>query len=231
MSFNINANTTLISTMSNLATQMKSLNSSHALIRAYYSKLAGDETSSSSAGKVTPKYNYASESNAKFKTLTSDLKSAADKLVDTNEKTTLFKKDENGDYDTKAITSAVTSFVDKYNDVAKAVSESGNQAVQNQSKLLNNMSSVFANRLSKVGITINTDGTMTVDKDKLADADVDALKSLFNGSNSYAKWVSDKTSTINTAAQTNDFNKTYSKTGIASLFNSNQTGSIFDYMT
>ncbi len=231
MSFNINANTTLISTMSDLATQMKSLNSSHALIRAYYSKLAGDETSSSSAGKVTPKYNYASESNAKFKTLTSDLKSAADKLVDTNEKTTLFKKDENGDYDTKAITAAVTSFVDKYNDVAKAVSESGNQAVQNQSKLLNNMSSVFANRLSKVGITVNTDGTMTVDKDKLADADVDALKSLFNGSNSYAKWVSDKTSTINTAAQTNDFNKTYSKTGIASLFNSNQTGSIFDYMT
>lgn len=234
MSFNINANNTLISAMSDLATQMKSLNSSHALIRAYYSKLAGEESGSSSTSSVNnvKAKNYISDrSNAKFKALTSDLKSAADKLVDTNEKTTLFRQNENGEYDTNAITTAVTSFVDKYNEVAKAVSESGNQAVQTQSKLMSNMADVFSARLGKVGITVNNDGTLSVDKDKLENADVDQLKSIFNGSNSYAKWVSDRTSSINTAAQTNDFNKTYSKTGIESLFNSNHTGSIFDYMT
>lgn len=229
MSFTINSS--LFSTMSDLASQMSSLNSSRSMIRSYYSQLKAADSSSNSSTATNNSTTSTNTGSSKIKTMTADLKTSADKLTDTKTASSLFVADENGDYDMDKITSAVSDFVDKYNDVASAVAKSGNSAVQNQSSLLNKMAGIFSNRLNNVGITVNNDGTMTVDKDKLADADIEDLKSLFNGTKSYAGWVSDKTSTINTAADTSDFNKTYSSTGISSLFSNGTSGSIFDYLT
>ena len=58
------------------------------------------------------------------------------------------------------------------------------------------MTDVMSNSLSKVGINVGTDGKLSVNEDKFMDTDMNQVKSLFNGSSSYAGMITSYASKI-----------------------------------
>lgn len=94
----------------------------------------------------------------------SDLKASAQTLVASSQNS-VFKKD-----DSKAIVSAVQDFAEHYNDTVETLRD--NSDILNK-RLLKNLTEVAHDskaRLADIGITVNNDKTLTVDKDKLEQA-------------------------------------------------------------
>ncbi|MDO5154901.1 MAG: flagellar filament capping protein FliD [Eubacteriales bacterium] len=131
----------------------------------------------------------------KLKTETEELKTA----VKAFEKDDLWKQ-KNGSYDTEKITKAVKSFVNAYNDVVDQSSKVKAKDVSLQTGFMTNLSKTMKNSLSKVGITVEEDGKMSVDEDALKKADMKDVKAVFAGKYSYATQVADKAGAISSAA-------------------------------
>lgn len=85
---------------------------------------------------------------------------------------------------------AVSNFVTQYNDTVDALSKASGTVVKNVGNHMQNMTNIMSKGLSKVGITVGTDGKLTVDEQKFKAADMSKVKALFNGSSSYAGVVS-----------------------------------------
>ena len=132
------------------------------------------------------------------------------KKISTKDETTGVTS-EKEDYDWKAITGAVKSFIDDYNDTI------GDAADSNLIGVLRNAmhmtSSVKANSklLSEVGITIGKENKLELDEDKLKNANISTLKTLFTGTNSFADRLAQKSSAISKAVT--DSAKTYAGNG------------------
>lgn len=132
------------------------------------------------------------------------------KKISTKDETTGETK-EKEDYDWKAITSAVKSFIDNYNDTI------GDAADSNLTGVLRNAmhmtSSVKANSklLSEVGITIGKENKLELDEDKLKNANISTLKSLFTGTNSFADRLAQKSEAISKAVSNSA--KSYTSSG------------------
>lgn len=186
------------------------------LMKAYY----GSNTSSSvksiaknSVDKTRPSAMTSQETKEynKVQTTTDSLKESADALLATGTKSLFAKKDvtvkdENGQettekaYDTDAIYSAVNSFVNSYNSVIKATDDVDNNNIARRTANMMNETTSHLKSLLAVGISINKDGTLDLDKDTFKKADMTTVKSLFNGNGSYAYKVSAQSSMINYAA-------------------------------
>lgn len=170
------------------------------LLKAYYAQQSTDSASSS---KDTVQKSALIQSSANA------LKKAADALNDDSlwQKKKITKKDEKTgetteieDYDWDAITKAVQSFVDSYNDTLEEAGESNAKNVLRNTLYMTNGMSANENLLSKVGITIGKGNKLEVDTDKLKEADISSLKTLFTGYNSLASKVSQKANSISLAA-------------------------------
>lgn len=170
------------------------------LLKAYYNKQDTDKTSSSDSKKVS-----ADKKSKMIKDSADTLKKAADALNDKSlwEKKKIKKTDEETkesieteDYDWDAITKAVQNFVDSYNDVIKEAGDADSKSVLRSTLFMTGSMSKNQNLLSKVGISIGKDNKLSLDKDKLKEAKISDLKSLFTGYNSVANRVSQKASTI-----------------------------------
>lgn len=169
------------------------------LLKAYYNKQDTDKTSSDSK-KVSE-----DKKSKMIKDSADTLKKAADALNDKSlwEKKKIKKTDEETkesieteDYDWDAITKAVQNFVDSYNDVIKEAGDADSRSVLRSTLFMTGSMSKNQNLLSKVGISIGKDNKLSLDKDKLKEAKISDLKSLFTGYNSVANRVSQKASTI-----------------------------------
>lgn len=181
------------------------------LMKAYYS-----ESSSDSVKSVAKKNNMVSralsseesKAYAKVQKETDALKEAADALLGKSlfEKKDITTKDENGventvqDYDKNAIYKAVNDFVSNYNSVLKAVEDTDNSTVERRVASMTNGTVSHEKSLSRIGISVNVDGTLSLDKDAFMKADMSKVKSLFNGNGSYGYQVSAQASLINYAA-------------------------------
>lgn len=114
-----------------------------------------------------------------------------------------------------ALYKAFKSFVKDYNDLIKNTAKSKNSNVVNQANslkgIVNNNSSTF----SKLGVTINSDKTLTLDEKKFMDADMNNLKKLYSGAYSPAEKMTDKVNSIyRYATQGETLNKkTYDNAG------------------
>lgn len=156
-----------------------------------------------------------------MKTGADSLKQAADALNNASlweKKKVKTKNPETGeetvteDYDWKAITKAVQSFVDDYNDVVKEAGESDTRGVLRQAMWMTNATKMNASLLSKAGIKIGKGNQLELDGDALKSADMSTLKSLFCGFNSYAGEVSRKAAGISIAA--NRVGSGYTRNGV-----------------
>lgn len=214
------------------------------LMKAYFKKVGNEEDSKSSENDKSSKVSTSLASDS-AKTLAS-IDSSADKLKDSADallkrgSDSLFKTkdvtvtDENGavttasEYDMDAIYKGVSSFVDSYNklldDTAKSDSASVEKAVGN----MTNLTKVYSGSLEKVGITIGKDNKLSIDEEMFKASDGNTLKSMFNGSTSFAYSVSSQASFIDYAASreaskanTYSFNGKYNNNySIGNLFNS-----------
>lgn len=207
------------------------------LLKAYYSETASEEVKSAASKKTSTATSADSASTlSKVESAAGSLKEAADKLSTIGTKS-LFNKvdvtttDKEGNktttkgYDTDAIYSAAASFVDSYNSLIKSTGDVNATSITNKVSTLTGAAKSNSKLLEKVGITINSDNTLSIDKEKFTGADMSRVKSLFNGSSSFAYKASAQASLIDYAA-TNEANKanTYSASGTYS--NNYSSGSI-----
>ena len=175
---------------------------------------------------------------AKVQSTADALKETADELMTVGSKSVFNKKDvittdANGqkttskEYDTDKIYKAVSNFVDDYNALIKAVDDAGNEKVTNRAVSLANITDMNAKTLENIGITIEDDYSLSIDKDAFAKADMDKVKMLFNGTGSYGYRVSAQASLIDFAADSEaSRNSTYTVNG--TLNNNYSTGNLFN---
>lgn len=217
------------------------------LMKAYYAKDGASKEVSSIATSKQNENSSKSISTSKdsAKTLSAiegaadNLKESADKLITKGSKSVFNKvdvvsKDEYGfdqttkEYDTNAIYSAVSDFVNDYNKLIKEAGSSETGDISKKMQSMENLSKSNEKLLSKVGITINSDNTLSIDEKAFKEADMGTVKSLFNDNGSYGYRVSAQASLIDyTAGREASKANTYSGTG--SYSNTYNSGSLFDY--
>lgn len=193
------------------------------LMKAYYAKQDAEKVSGK--GDTSKKLTL-------MKSGADSLKKSADALNDSSlwEKKKIKTKDEKTgeeteteDYDWDAITKAVKSFVQDYNDVVTEAGESDTKDVLRNASWMTGMTSKNSKILGKIGITIGKGNKLELDENALKKSDISVLKTVFTGYNSFASQVAQKATGISNAANragsTYTNNGTYSKTG-ASLASS-----------
>ena len=101
-----------------------------------------------------------------------------------------------GKTDMAKISSAVKDFADKYNKVIDQSSKISSHEVFQDVKFMTGMTDTFSKVLGKIGISVGEDGKLSVDDDKLKNADKATVKSLFDGSGTYGSQIADKAGSI-----------------------------------
>ena len=170
------------------------------LLKAYYAKQDADKFASGvdSVQKST-----------QMKTGADALKKSATALNNSElwEKKKIKKKDgktgeetEVEDYDWNAITKAMKSFVENYNDVIEQAGDSNSKDVLRNGVWMTGITESNENMLSKIGIIVGKGNKMELDEEALKKADISTLKILFTGHNSFADKVSMKANSISNVA-------------------------------
>lgn len=207
------------------------------LLKAYY----GQNPSSKSRvdDVVSKKTNTANKELTAAKADASELQESAGALTATGKKSLFAQKeittkDEDGkevkkmDYDRDAIEKAVTAFVDDYNSAVKSGSSVSSINILRKTQQLTQLTASNKKMLSDVGISISGGNQLSVDKETLKNADINKLKSLFEGRSSYAGRVADKASQISLAAVTESSKSSSLYTNSGSYYNRQNYNSLFD---
>ncbi len=206
------------------------------LMKAYYAKDSSASVKALAKNSQT-KTDIDQKVLAKVQTATDALKETADQLLTTGSKS-VFKKidvtttDANGiestsqDYDRDKIYKAVNNFITDYNDVIESMEDVENTTLTNRVQSMVNSSIANLKLLNKVGISINGDSTLSIDKSSFEKADMSKVISLFQGNGSYGYQVSTQASMMNYAAQ-NASAKVNTYTGTGTYGNSS-TGNLFN---
>lgn len=225
-----------------LSDYMSIKNGSYAkLMKAYYGSNSSSSVKSIVNDKTTAKTNLTSEDKkayAKVETTADALKESANALLATGSNS-LFKEkditttDENGvktttkGYDTDSIYKAVNSFVTNYNGTLKAAADVDDSSVNNRVNRLTGNTAGNEKMLNKIGITIRGDGSLSLDKDTFMKADMNSVKSVFNGNGSYGYQTSAQASLVNFAADHASNRSSFYNAG-GNYSNSFSSGNLFN---
>lgn len=174
------------------------------LLKTYYG--GNDKLNSTESTSVTKKNTTTQDSNTQLATTrdaAKELKESTAKLTATGKDSIFNKKDvkqKDGttkeDYDTDAIYSAVSDFVKDYNTMIEAAGKSNLTSISNKGNGMASLTGVMSKSLAKVGITVGVDNKLSVDEKTFKAADMSRVKSLFNGSSSYAAQISSYASSV-----------------------------------
>jgi len=162
------------------------------------------------------------------------LKDSATKLLENGSKSLFnksFVKDADGketqEYDMASIYKAVSSFVKDYNSLIGSAKDSNNSSVLSSTASMVGSTKANETLLRSAGITINADNTLSIEEVEFKEAKGSTVKSLFNGTGSYAYGVESNSSQIynQSVSQLAQLAGTsYSSTG---NYDYNYTGSLF----
>lgn len=166
------------------------------MMKSYYAKLKteeGEEDEKTSASKTK-------------KVKDSSSASAASALYKSASKLGTLNYDDHSEENVQKITDAVSSFIKDYNSLMKSGAKSDNSTVQKQTDALYN--SYYSNYklFAKIGITMNSDRTLSLDEDSFKKGFTDdsgragTVKTLFGGIGSFADKAVDRASRIYRAA-------------------------------
>lgn len=206
------------------------------LLKAYYEKDSAETSKNDSKKTDIVSDKTATVESKKMSLVKSDaldLEKSADALTVTG-KNSLFEKkeitteDKEGnkttriDYDRAAIEKAVVAFADDYNALVDSGKNSSSITMLNKSMQMSELTAKNVNQLADVGINVTSGNRLSVDKDKLASADVSKLKNLFEGSNSYAAKVADKAGEMAQTAKLEATKSSSLYTSNGSYYNSSQ---------
>lgn len=203
------------------------------LLKAYYDKQGSDWSSIAMSSDST-------STIARIQNASIDLINAADKLTAKGSKS-LFKKqditvtDDEGNtttkqgYDMDSIYLAASSFVSDYNTMIEEGANAESTSILKPTLSMTRLSKSNIQLLKKVGISVGSNNKLSIDEDTFKNADINSIRTLFNGANSYASQVSAKASKIKGAAILESLKaNTYSYT--ANYSNTYSAGSIYNSM-
>jgi hypothetical protein len=232
MSINITAKTDYSTLLSSLGSSSSSSNSIYSLnlsdyasirngsysklLKAYYKKQDSDSTTSSTSTKKDTTTTSASSAATTVKKEMSNIQSEATALQESA--STLIQKGTKSvfkDEDMDTIYNAVSTFVDDYNALMDSSQDSSSSTIVSSAKNMANSVSSYKDSLKNVGITIDDDNKLSIDKDTFQSADIDDIKSLFNGKSSLAYVVSMRAVSMGNTA--------YSESNSSSLYTSSGT--------
>lgn len=91
---------------------------------------------------------------------------------------------------------AFSSFVKDYNNLIENTDKSANSNVVNQASYLKNLVSSNKSAFSKMGVTVNSDKTLSIDETKFKDSDMANVKDLFDGAYSFGEKMTDRVNNI-----------------------------------
>lgn len=194
----------------------------HKLLKAYYNDTGSSAVSDlvNASGSTSTSKDSAKQL-AKMENAAESLKESADVLMTKGTKD-VFKqtdiKNEDGTtskgYDKNAIYNKVNSFIEDYNSLVEATEESNTNSIARASAQMIQLTNANKRLLDDIGISINKDDTLSIDKEAFMAADMNKVKSLFNGTGSYGYNVGVKASMMDYYAQ-NEASKanTYGSTG------------------
>lgn len=131
-----------------------------------------------------------------------------------------------GEYDEESIVKTIKEFVDAYNDTVTSAEKSNSSSVSNAATSMTNITDSYAKELLKVGISINSDGTLSFDEEGFLNADMEDAEDLFVGTGSYSYQVTVKAMMLANQAET-EASKANTYTDNATYSNNYNTGTIF----
>ena len=195
-----------VSTGSNVLADYASIRSGsyHKLLKSYYNK---DKEAVTDAVKNSVTSTSVAKDSTKELTRMEkageNLKKSVDELITQGTKS-VFKQEsvKNSDgtftkkYDTDVIYKKVNAFVENYNTVIEETEDANTKRIARTSEQMTTLTNAYKNQLNKIGITVKSDNTLSIDKDTFEKADMDTVKNLFNGTGSYAYSVGVKASMI-----------------------------------
>lgn len=190
------------------------------LLKAYYKKEDVDAKDAAS-DKTTAKVE--SSQTKEFK----EIQTEADKLRDSASK--LMQKGSKsvfGEENMEKVYSAVSKFVDSFNATVKKGEESDTKAIFKEAEGLVTLAKDYEEELKNMGITMDKDNKLVVDKDVFLKADVNEVKELFNGKNSFAYLTSLRAVSMSNTAYS-ESNKSSLYTGEAD-YTVPSAGDLFD---
>ena len=181
-SLNSNLNNSGLDSLYSVLTDYSSIKSGSygKLMKAYYSLDASDEVTSL-VKKDTTKQESDSQTKAvaNAQTKADALDTAVGKLYTSKEDSVWAE----GDMD--EIYNAVSSYVTEYNATLKGAAEVEDSAVNNRALTLIDNTKMYEKDLAQIGITINKDDTLSIDKKTFLAAGADKVEEVFNGRGSY----------------------------------------------
>ena len=120
---------------------------------------------------------------------------------------------------------ALFAFIKDYNALLKDAEKSENTKVTNQVDYLKNLVSNNKSAFAKIGITVKSDKSLSIDEDKFKEADMSDVKSLFEGSYSFAEKMQDRINQIYRYASSGGSleTQTYTNQGAYSAVNAGTT--------
>ncbi len=194
------------------------------LMKAYYAEADGTSTKSQVSSLVN-KTNSTSKDDTKtlanVESSTDALKESSDKLLEKGSKSVWAEED------MEKIYSAVSDLVKDYNSVLDTMDDVNSTSILSRAKNLTQNTAINEKLLAKVGVTINEDNSLSIDKEAFMKADLATVKSVFTGNSSFAYRVSTYASFMNYAAeQEADKAATYTVDG--TYGNTYSSGSLFD---
>ncbi len=115
------------------------------------------------------------------------------------------KTDENGktyqDYDKDAIYTAVNDFIKDYNKLMDKTEDSNTSSISQARRTLANYAKSNKSDFKEIGISIDSDDNLVIDKEKFMNADMAKVKSLFQNTNSFGKQAKEQISKIDLNAE------------------------------
>lgn len=208
------------------------------LMRSYFSMDStkgtskSDDSTKNTIEDLATTTSTSKDSTKTLAAIESDAKELTDsaKALYTRSNNKVFTKDSGGSYDTDKIYKAVKRFADDYNSMLDTAGKSSTNRISRSVSSMKNETSYNEKPLKEIGITVDEKtGKLSVDETTFKSADTEKIKSLFNGTGSYAYSVATKAAMTESYAKSEAAkSNTYTKNG---TYNYNyNSGNIFTDM-
>lgn len=193
--FNTNSSTSTLGSLLQDYSLMKT-SGYRSLVNSYYNKTTNN-TINSIYGDTTTKEPSDTKSYTTLRDTAGELYTSSMSLA-SNGSDSLFKTDSEGNFDRKKITEAITNFTNDYNKTLEAAADVNNSKASQTASFMVSGTKAFETNLNKIGITVGKDNKLSVNKEQLEKASISSIKSVFNGTNSYAANTATKATQIST---------------------------------
>lgn len=223
----LNNNYNFYSSMSNVLNQWSDFRVSKNLYKEYFAMQEQQDTSSSES-YIQKLINGSTEKvyEDKLGSLSNAVSEAVSKL-----ETAFAENEETGEIDYDAAYTAAESFVKSYNDFVSGIGSSGDSTVSNKDTFVANMTNAYTKRLENAGISVGSDGTLSIDKEAFNSASASQLDKVFGKDNSFASFMGEQAKQLEAYAESDRYNKlnAYNQTGnITNIVNT--SGAFFNML-